>query len=600
MRTLYQHLVRYAKDNELVGAPYHEEASFKWALHLDSQGVPNSSLVPLQSEGANGKKQAFRRETTPRVNRTSGVRPMLSADDIGYVLGWADAELSENKDLEEIQKKKKNLLGKDEATARRAAWAKLHFTWRDSPEAIDDPVPSAICSFLEGHADEIGMPEKWTSKDRVLVFVNGQLAARAGSASSFWSRHVESSQDGGRNGPCLVCGAVGALVKRFSQQVKGTAVPNGQSSGLAPISVNEIAYGYGLRKGLKHVPVCASCAVSIPTALNHLFTTSEHHSRSPESVTVWWQEGPLEFDPEELVERPDNESVRKLFASADAGQPMVALIAEDEFHSVTFGANSSRLVVRDWYHQPIGVVQRNISRWFVDTEVVGRFSYTYLHRIAQCTGRFENGEYLNLGDTKGHHPYGVKDALRGCALKGAPVPRDIIIHLLQRISADHHMDSARAALVRCYLRRTQSNMEGIMPGLNRDNLAPAYLLGRLLSVYEDLQYAAATQDGGSAPNATFVDKHLAGAITSPRMVLTAGARQSAAWLGKLRKSNRSYFFQTRIDEIISKLDSSDPGPIRATVDEQALFVLGYHHEREEAWRQRNERAVAKKQEVEGQ
>jgi CRISPR-associated protein Csd1 len=118
-----------------------------------------------------------------------------------------------------------------------------------------------------------------------------------------------------------------------------------------------------------------------------------------------------------------------------------------------------------------------------------------------------------------------------------------------------------------------------MPGLDQSNTEPAYLLGRLMSVYEDTQYAAATADGGHAPNATFVDKYLAGAITSPRLVLTAGGRQAPAWLSKLRRNNRGWFHQREIDAIIALLDPSDPGPIRATLDQQALFLLGYHHQR---------------------
>ena len=66
---------------------------------------------------------------------------------------------------------------------------------------------------------------------------------------------------------------------------------------------------------------------------------------------------------------------------------------------------------------------------------------------------------------------------------------------------------------------------------------------------------------------------------APRLVLTAGGRQSPAWLSKLRRSQRDWFHKQDIDAIIAQLDPSDPGPTRATLDQQALFLLGYHHQR---------------------
>ena len=118
-----------------------------------------------------------------------------------------------------------------------------------------------------------------------------------------------------------------------------------------------------------------------------------------------------------------------------------------------------------------------------------------------------------------------------------------------------------------------------MPGLDPHNTNAPYVLGRLFAVYEALQVRAATTGGGTAPNTTFADKHFAGAISSPRLVLSAGARQSAAWLGKLRRSKQDFYFRRQIDEITDLLGPDTLGPVRASLEEQAQFVLGYHHQR---------------------
>ncbi len=118
-----------------------------------------------------------------------------------------------------------------------------------------------------------------------------------------------------------------------------------------------------------------------------------------------------------------------------------------------------------------------------------------------------------------------------------------------------------------------------MPGLDPHNTNAPYVLGRLFAVYEALQLQAAKTGGGSAPNSSFADKNFAGAISSPRLVLSAGARQSSAWLGKLRRSERDFFFRRDIDEIVDLLGPGTLGPVRASLEEQAQFVLGYHHQR---------------------
>ena len=201
--------------------------------------------------------------------------------------------------------------------------------------------------------------------------------------------------------------------------------------------------------------------------------------------------------------------------------------------------------------------------------------------LANATGRYDadTSRYLRPSDKGGRHPHAIVETLQNAALQRGPLPREVASHVVQRVAADGRVDDPRVALLRLYLTRSPSTKGTPMPGLDPHNTQPAYLLGRLMSVYEDTQYAAATADGGDAPNATFVDKYLAGAITSPRLVLTAGGRQAPAWLSKLRRNKRDWFHQRDIDAIIAQLDPSDPGPTRATLDQQALFLLGYHHQR---------------------
>ncbi|MGI5951950.1 MAG: type I-C CRISPR-associated protein Cas8c/Csd1 [Brooklawnia sp.] len=587
MKGLYQSLVKFADLAGVVGKPHHGLTKFEWQLELNADGsLASPELIPLTSQrqvGRRVKELPYMEIYVPRTTRTRGVLPMLGADHIAYVLGWAqpperapdqsEAEWQEAKDKEQVTVHKKH-----------RAWVDLMSSWAEFAEAQGDFVPHAVVSFLRGYKDQVQRPEKWTSKDGVYLRVDGRPVVEAPSAVAFWTKTVDSKKATGAEGLCLVCSEFRPLVDTFPTQIKGPLLPNGQSSGVAPVSVNEIAYGYGLTKGLGQVPVCMDCSLAIVAALNHLLDAEEHRSRTPDSATIWWIEEAEQHNPALILDEARPEDISSLLNSVQQAKPLTATLDLKEFHSLILQGNASRMIVRDWTHMPIRALQQNIADWFLDTEVqplslTGR-SYQPLWLLAMCTGRFDagSGKYFAITDSVGKHPHAVTETLREVALGGLPLPREIAAHLVQRIAADRRIDDPRVALLRLYLIRKDKKGR-IMTGLDVSNGRPAYLLGRLLSVYEDTQYASSTLGGGEAPNATFADRYLAGAITSPRLVLTAGAKQSAAWLAKLRKSGRDYFAKKQIDEIISRLDPAEPGPIRASLDEQAEFVLGYHHQR---------------------
>lgn len=600
MTTLFSALVQYAMDRDLLEKPYHAPTRFLWQLNLNSDGsLASRELTPLSTpREVRGKikEERGRVVTVPRMTRTSGVSPMLGADDISYVLGWVPQE-SEAEDGPEDRGRPKAV---QDARQRHEAWSALTRHWAASPAAALDPIPKALVTFLENGVQQVLRPAEWTPKDGVIIHVGLVPAPTASSAAPFWTRHVEGAKGSSRVGLCLVCGINGPLVDSFAQPVKGPLIPSGQTSGVAPVSVNEAVYGYGLRRGLGQVPICLSCAQAIPTSLNHLLSDATRAHRSSMAATTWWVDGASDFNALDELSPAEDSAVAALVQRVHSGRgTRYGLDQLEQFYAVTLEANAARMVVHDWTHMPLITLQENILAWFADGRLEplwpqGR-TYQPLWLLAAATGRYDEGtnRYLRPSDKGGRHPHAINEVLQHAALQRSTLPREVVAHIIQRVAADGRVDDPRVSLLRLHLTRSASTKGTSMPGLDPDNTQPAYLLGRLLSAYEDTQYAAATADGGEAPNATFVDKYLAGAITSPRLVLTAGGRQAPAWLSKLRRSKRDWFHQRDIDGIIAQLDSNDPGPTRATLDQQALFLLGYHHQRAHSNAARAASAAAK-------
>jgi CRISPR-associated protein Csd1 len=107
----------------------------------------------------------------------------------------------------------------------------------------------------------------------------------------------------------------------------------------------------------------------------------------------------------------------------------------------------------------------------------------------------------------------------------------------------------------------------------------AYLSGRLLAVYESLQYAA----NRAELNQTVTDRYYSLASTYPALAFPKLEDLGQKHLRKLRRDNRGA--RVRIEQEIDKLHLEIEAacgfrfPAALDLDEQGRFALGYHHQR---------------------
>ncbi len=128
--------------------------------------------------------------------------------------------------------------------------------------------------------------------------------------------------------------------------------------------------------------------------------------------------------------------------------------------------------------------------------------------------------------------------------------------------------------------------EKLDPSLNY----PAYLCGRLLAVYDGLQYSAQGE-----VNATVSDRYYALASTYPQLAFPKLTDLSLKHLRKLRRDSRgaAVNIEKEIQEIHQQLAASGAKfPAQLSLEDQGRFAIGYHHQRAENMA----RAIARKQE----
>ncbi|WP_131764962.1 type I-C CRISPR-associated protein Cas8c/Csd1 [Candidatus Protofrankia californiensis] len=592
--------------------PFFQVRPMRWGVRIDEQGnliSPHPRDLSDPNAGARGKLGTP--GAAPYLARAAGISPLLGADDVQYILGWSDEK------------------SRPERVADcHAAFVDLVDRW--AAASPDDPVAQAVRRFYRSGAHlRIVRPTDWTSKQGV-VFLVGERATwvtEQPSLRRFWAEEVARRKagggsarngTGGRFGVCLVCGNPGTLVDRFPQQLPRRLVPLTTQASAALVSANRRIHTYDFSDSLTTVPICLECAQASVANLQYLLDSSIHTMTvgGGDGRMAWWTIG-APFDFATFLHRPHPAAVGQLAAAVHSGTDNTSgaeSITPDRFCSVTVAGNVSRVMVRDWIDMPLDQLKRNITAWFTDHQMLGAdlasSGYLPLVRLELAAGRWEptpgdarRGEYTRFGSPGSGRPNGVQRQLLRAAITGADLSPSLLGHLLHRIGSDGHVDDPRAALLRLALvrraRRRPEHERLTMPGpgLDPDNHHPTYLAGRIFAQLETIQFNADRIGKGPDDrlNTTFTDRYLAGAIANPKIALVQGRQLVQPWLKKIGRSRPdiAHALSQGLDELFTLLDATSGLPGRGSLDDQATFILGYHHHRADSIRRGRAARVAK-------
>lgn len=557
---LLQRLRDYAGEN-LDSPPFHRERGFSWRLDLDRDGrLRSPQLAPLLQDNGKGKPVPVR-HTVPNAVRTVGVAANLAADDVQYVLGWTDPTSKP-----------------DRVADCHAAFVDLTHRWATSTPGRCDPVAQAVAAFYAHDGPrQVTCEVPFTAKDGVLIVVEGQPAYQADSVVPFWSDEVARRKGSDRTGLCLVCGTTQPLLDTVPGKIPARLVP-GASNDAALVSINERVFGYNLTTQLGASPLCQTCAEDITAGLTAVLDSRDATGYDSDSRLAWWLPHHGDDRVVRLLFDPTPEDVRDLISSVHNGTRRAR--TKGEFCSLTVGGNVARVMVRDWVEMPLEKVEDNIGAWFADHEIASQWGHHRTHSIGQlvwATGRSVGADrYAPFGSKATHRPHDAYRALVRAAIRHTPLPPQLLSHLVHRVRTDSQLGDLRAALLRlCLVRSSSAPEKRPMPDLDHTNRDPAYVAGRLFAVYEDVQRAAYRK----GLNTTYRDRYFAGALNNPRAALINGERDATAWLKKLRRDNKAAPYEQRIDELTRLLDAHQPIPARMAPRDQALFLVGYHHQR---------------------
>lgn len=542
-----------------------EKISFVIGLNADGSVASVSDL----RDGETKKKQPRMLPVPQGTKRTVSIAPNLLWDKTAYVLGVTAGEGRRTA---------------DEHAAFKARQVELI-------DGSDDAGLLALRRFLERWTPEQFVSPMWPEemKDTNVVFaleserlvgefLHDRQAAR--------ELAVGDSAVEGEGPVCLVTGMHGP-VARLHPAIKN--IWGGQSSGGAIVSYNLDAFtSYGHEQGA-NAQISEKAAFKYTTALNALLANASNRLQVGDASTVFWADASAHaakaaedlFD--QMVNSVDEvrqankvglvlERIRRGMVLRDAAADLIPDLASGvRFHILGLAPNASRVSIRFWFEDDFGVLADNYRRYVEDMRILPAPSepfpplWRYLVETA-VLGKRENV------------PPNLAGAWMRAILTGAPYPMTLLSAVLTRIRADGDINAFRVSMLRALLTRNFRLAKEAPVALDPDNRNKGYLLGRLFALYENAQTAAL----GRNVNATIKDKFYASASASPRRVFSLLERNSVnhlSKLGKLRPGQRVNL-EKAIGEIMGSMQpGEDPFPASLPAEDQALFGLGYYHQR---------------------
>ena len=551
-----------------------------FGLELDEKGEL-VDILPYHRTVKSGKKekvinnQLFK--SPARVKRSSGIAANFICDTSTYLLG-ADAK------------------GRPERTLNCfEASRKLHQKLLSN---CTSPAAEAILSFFDqwdpGKAAEnkILMPywREITGGGNLIFCYDLEPVSSDSEIAEAWQEYYRSGDENSRKGQCLVTGNMGSIA-RTHPSIKG--VNGAQSSGASLVSFNAPAYdSYGHTQG-GNAPVSEYAAFAYTTALNMLLADREHCKVIGDTTVVCWAEhgeeayqdfgmDALYGDVQGISDADLSAALSKLAKGEVCEWNAVTLNPDEHFYFLGLSPNASRLSVRFFLQDSFGSFMKNLNQHYQDIAII-RPAYDNRKNLSLWQLLNETVNQKSKNKEASHQMTGnVLQAI----LSGTPYPATLLNGAELRIRAERDITRGRAAILKAYYSRRPNPgcpKEVLQMELNEQSTNIAYTLGRMFSVYEQIQKKA-------NPNitTTIKDKYFNSASATPALIFPVLGNLAQKHLRVLRRDNggAAVYLEKKLGEFSLILGESFPA--RLNLPEQGSFQLGYYFENQAQYKKKED------------
>ena len=585
---ILQQLTRYYETmlerGEISSPGWDDNVKVTFGLELAEDGQL-LQLLPLKMQQQRGKKlvEVPRGMRVPaRAKKTSGVAANFLCDTAVYMLG--------------IDTK-----GKPERT--RSCFEANRALHREILAEVDSPAARAILAFFETWEQE-SAAEHPCLTDALKELMGGvnlifchemQPVTEDPAIRSAWQRHYSAADEDAKMAQCLVTGQM-APVARLHPNIKG--VRGAQATGASLVSFNAPAFeSYGQTQG-DNAPVGRYAAFAYTTALNALLASNTCRVIGDTTVVCWAECGEPAYQqfgmsalfdqPEQFEEQDLYDVLDKLAKGAPCDWDGFELDPEEHFYILGLAPNAGRLSVRFFLRDSFGRFMQNLKQHYRDIAVVhnpdDHFAELPIWKLL--------GETVNQNSrSKDPQPQLAGDMLRA-VLMGSPYPATLLNGAQLRIRAEHEVTRGRAAIIKGYYTRllragrsadTYPKEDVLQMELNEHSMNLPYTLGRLFSLYEQIQEAA-----NPGINATIKDKYFNSASCTPATIFPLLGNLAEKHLRVIRRSKPglAVTLEKRLGEMAVRI--GEGYPVRLSLPEQGSFQLGYYFEKQARYQKKEQ------------
>jgi CRISPR-associated protein Csd1 len=569
----------------------YSKAKVSFAAILSSQG----ELIDIRPLGQTVLQGKTEREipaqlvVPAQIKRGNGIRANFLCDSCAYVLG-----LSERDETDPSY-----------AVYRFGAFRAKTFDILADAKSLE---ARAVLAFLEQHDPYAARDHKVIAVHLDHLLIGGRVVFKLEGAAGYvhdhpevrdlWEQYLSEMRNDNENvGQCLVTGDT-VPIARLHVSLKGVrgAAPTGASL----VTFNARAYESYNREEAQglNAPVGERAAFAYTTILNYLLSPEQiYHKTMLGAITVvYWAESPdldyqvlltellnpgflaaQEKTPDQVLAVADR---LQHFHDGDMEKMMAGLDPDMRVHVLGLLPNVSRLSVHFFHTDTFSALVKKFMRHYADLKIVKQFDTQF----SQIAVRWLLEETVS-GHLKNRNATPVlTSAFIRAILDDTPYPASMYYAVLNRIRADadnakkrnYKISYERASLIKAYLLRKYRNddsnpfQDELTISLNEDSVNPAYILGRVFALLENVQKEVT---GGEELR----KRYFTAVCASPARIFPMLLR-NLKW--HARKLPNGYIRKAMILKILSLLGEEPPDiPERFSLDEQGIFVLGYYHQR---------------------
>ena len=589
LKALYDYYER-SEDLAPEGMEYKEIA---FLLIIDEQG----HFVRLENcMEDNRKGRVF---LVPKsVSRSSNPVANICWDNPSYVLGLSEADLpmkSIPENPEKLAKEEEKRKKEQEKNGRNNAvfLDKIRQLYQVLPH---NRVIQAVLHFYDKSRDELlkelQADVQWEvfckNLTRNVSFrLDGDLSiVPEDTELNGWLQSVKKADDTAENRQiCLVTGERAPIV----DTTKATPIMGSQAiAKLVAFQVKSGYDSYGKSKGA-NAPISKEAEFKYTTALNHLLgKESKNLFRVGNRSYVFWASSSSTSSVEveqnffsfltaglHKEKHPDQhvDQVEKVFKAVFSGTLKTA--DDDRFYILGLAPNAARIAVVYWKEIPVREFAGNLLRHFEDMEIID----TRLEH-KPYKGLYQMMQAVTLQGKASEVQPNLPESVIRSILQGSPYPYSLYMACLRRIRAEQQITQTRMAILKAYLNRQSNHYQKITVMLDENNTNVGYLCGRLFATLEYLQKR-------SSGTETIRSRYMNAASSTPTAVFSTLLNLSVHHENKLDKGTQIFFQQTK-DQILQLL-SAQGFPTHLSLQDQGRFFVGYHHQRADFYKAKEEK-----------